>query len=128
MSQRRFEYKALPPEAIPLLQRYRATLEKLTADIDTIQLEAQAAAEAAQVNAFEEMKALWYQLAPLAGIDAEASWESGEWGLELRYLDDGFGAMTHVARSRGTLDSFRKKLNTAGDEKPNGPPKGATIN
>jgi hypothetical protein len=86
----------LPAEGLDAMKRYRDTMQKMDDDVRAIQEKAQAEAEAVHNNALDELKRIWYEMAALAGIDAEKTWISHEWGVDARYVDHGFAVINHV--------------------------------
>lgn len=118
-----FKYYALPPEGLATLREYGDGIDALRAEMDGLQQEYQRKVDEAQIKAREVLKPLWYEMAAMAGIDAEITWGDHEWSVERRFLNDGFGAITYVAQPMNPFTSM-----VAPDEDEEGVPPGVTVN
>lgn len=119
-----FRYHALPPEGLKMLRDYVEILDSMRTEVDLLQRQYQDLVDATHARAREELKPLWFQMAALAGIDAEGTWGNPEWTVERRFLEDNFGALIFI-RQQHPLAAFAESENEEIEE---GPPPGATLN
>lgn len=124
-----FKHYPLPPAGLTLLRQYRDTLTQMGDDMDALREEFQKRAEAQQAAHREKLRELWYQLAPLAGVDAEATWDNNDWHVETRYLDSGFGALTFYPQPKNPMAAMLglPQQEDEPTDEPEGWPPGATV-
>ena len=125
-----FKYFPLSSEGREILRRYDEIIQALRSEVAALQEEYGNKIEAAHVKARTEMHPMWCQMAAMTGIDADTSWDSQEWGIEARYLKDGFGALTHLTQPVHPFQAAMAASEEAEVEEldEEGPPPGATVN
>ncbi len=126
-----FKHFPLPAEGIELMKQYDALLLSLTVDMAALTEEYQSRAKACQENVRAQMKTVWVKMATLAGVDAQATWDSNEWHVESRYCDSGFAALTTYPRPQHPMAALMGHPPTEEPEPtpdtPQGAPEGETL-
>lgn len=101
-----FKHYPLPEEGLALMREYEALLDELSVELKALTEEYQGRAKACQENARAQMKTVWVKMATLAGVDAQATWDSSEWHVESRYIESGFAALTTYPRPQHPMAAF----------------------
>ena len=124
-----FKHFPLPDEGLVLMKMYEGFLDELTVDMKALTEEYQGRAKAAQENARAQMKTVWVKMATLAGVDAEATWNSNEWHVESRYVESGFAALTTYPRVPHPMEAMmgHPPAEEPTPDTPQGAPEGETL-
>jgi hypothetical protein len=106
----KFQYYKLEGPGLELLKAYKKELDAFLDGRDKLNEEfaerAKQQAEYHQAN----LRAMWRRLAASVGLNPDNTWASQEYQIEVRYIDDGFGAILYMPRH---LNPAKKAL---GDE------------
>lgn len=123
-----FKHYPLPPEGVDLMKQYEALLDQMNDEIKALTEEYNGRAKALQAGIHAQMKTLWMKMAVMAGVDAEATWDSPEWHIESRYVESGFAALTSYPRPQ---HPFAAMMGAPPPEEtppePEGVPEGETV-
>lgn len=94
----KFRYYRVEGPALEVLKAYKTELEALVDDRQ--KLEEEFAKRAQQQGEYHQanLQALWRRLAASVGLDPKKTWGSPEFQVEVRYLNDGFGAILYMPR------------------------------
>lgn len=124
-----FKAYGVPPEGMDLLRRYVEMIDNLRAEIATLQTRYETEVNIAHAKAREEMRPLWFKLAAMTGIDAAATWDSPEWGVERRYMEADFGALIFQRQQRHPVGMIMPQQDSEPEPDPTeeGPPPGVTV-
>lgn len=94
----KFRYYRLMGEGLDLLKAYKAELDVMIEDRET--LAAEFAERSTQQNEYHNAKlcAMWRKMTALVGLDHETTWGSPEYQIETRFIDADFGALLFIPR------------------------------
>ncbi len=90
----KFKYYTLTGDALKVLPEYKAALLGVHAAQEALIKEYEAKMQALHEADLKRRRKLWVTMASSVGLDAEATWGSYEYGVEVRFLASGFGAIT----------------------------------
>lgn len=122
-----FKSYPLTGEALELAKAYAKEIDLNHQEINEIQREAQERATAATEARRAKMRELWVRMAASVGLDPDTTWDSQQWGADVRYLDHGFGAIVYYPPQPNPLAGmFGQEEDSA--ENADAVPEGASIN
>jgi len=90
-----FKYFPLTGEALELLATFRSELSAGEEEQMALHTELQQRSEVMLLSRNAKMRELWIRMAASVGLDPESTFTSPNYGIEARYLDQGFGALTY---------------------------------
>lgn len=121
-----FKHYPLPPTGLTLLKQFRDETNRMSDSVEALHAEYQARIDACHLHSRKRLRDLWYQIAPLAGVDAEATWNTGGWQVETRYIDSGFGALIYYPRPQHPLAALMGNAPKEEEAELQGAPPGVT--
>ena len=101
-----FRYYPLEPQHIPLLKAYKAELEAFREAREKLAAEFEERIQQLGEHHTSNYRSLSHELATAVGVDPEDSWGSPEYHVEMRYLENGFGAVTYTPPQPHSLSSL----------------------
>ncbi len=90
-----FKYFPLQGEDLELLKKYHEELLRFDQDMKDLKNEFDKRSKTSHDNSQAKLYQIWKQLAVSVNIDPDTTWGDGRYGIEGRYLEDGFGALTY---------------------------------
>lgn len=89
-----FQYFKCEGDAFEILKAYTAELKILAEGQMELHMEFAERSTKLQDHHQSNLRSMWRRMAALVGVDPDASWGKLEYQVEVRYLEDGFGAIT----------------------------------
>lgn len=124
-----FKFFPVSGDGLTALKKYQERLDRFLEDREALREEFRSREDAVAQAATRELRGLWTQIAVSAEVDVEATWGEAEWGIETRYLDKGFGAVTYTPQPQHPLAAMMgDQPEEKADEAEEGAPNDATIN
>lgn len=87
------KYFVLSGEALDLLKEFNEVLTENIEGTKKLQEEFESRSQQMHTKHNAELRALWFKMAPLVGLDAEATWHDRSYSVDTRYIDEGFGTI-----------------------------------
>ena len=99
----RFRYYKVEGSALEILMAYKVELETLVADRQNLEQEFAERADQHTEYHRANLQSMWKRLAASVGLDPDKTWGRPEYQVEIRFLEDGFGAILYVPRHTNPL-------------------------
>lgn len=109
----------LTGEALDLLRKFNKELNDSLEARQNLQAEYNERLAQLSNTTTLNMREIWFKLAPMVDLDAEATWLDRAYGVETRYLDHGFGAVVYnpqMANPQNPIEALFGKQNQEEDE------------
>jgi len=89
-------YYAVKGPALELMREYKKELDQLIAGRIALNREFTERIDQLGTNHNKTMRAIWQRMSAMVGLDPETTWGNPAYQVEVRYLKDGFGAITYI--------------------------------
>lgn len=90
-----FQYFPLKGEALALLAAFRSELSAGEEEQRALHVELQQRSDTMLQLRNAKMREMWIRMAASVGLDPDHTFTSPNYGIEARYIDEGFGALTY---------------------------------
>ena len=129
MSNPKFRYYRLEGDGLEILKAYRAELDALIDDRDALEREFAERAEQDAAYHQAKLRGLWRRMSATVGLDPDNTWGSPEFGIETRFLAEGFGALTYTPRSDNPMARMlgNMPIGEPADPETDLPPEGTKV-
>ncbi len=112
----KFKYFPLKDKDIELLMQYRDELIRFDQEVADLKVEVFERSKKAHETSQAKLYQIWKMLAISAGVDPDGTWGDHRYGIESRYLEDGFGALTYSEYPPNILEALMSEGVSVGDE------------
>lgn len=133
-SDKGFKHFVVDEEGRALLAEYREVMRSSNQELDDIHAEFSARSKKSREEGQAKLYGLWKRLSASVGLDPDKSWNDGQYGVETRYLESGFGALTYSQAALNPIEALMA-LQQLDDKVDEGeeissilPPKGTKLN
>lgn len=90
----KFRYFKCEGAALEILKAYNAELKLMAEGHTKLHEEFDDRVTKLQEHHQSNLRGMWRRMVALVGLDPDATWGKSEYQIEVRYLEDGFGAIT----------------------------------
>lgn len=98
-----FKHWPLPKDMLDLMRAYRDSMMSAREEIIALNKETQERALVIQNAHMAEMMELWRRMSASVGLSHEETWGDYQYGIEARYIEDGFAAITYLPQQAHPL-------------------------
>lgn len=89
-----FKYFPCTGESLSLLRQYDIDMNQMVTDRANLVKEFEKKMKTVLDTHQASLRETWRRLSAMVGLDPDVTWGNNEYQPEVRYLDDGFGAIT----------------------------------
>ena len=118
---REFQFFPCKGEALILLRAYDDRMKQMVEDRAKIVEEFDKKAKEVMGVHQASLRETWRRMSALVGLDPDATWGNGEYQPEVRYLAEGFGAITFTPTPRSPFAEAFGGGDDGEDSEPSGP-------
>ena len=91
-----FRYYPIKKSDLGLLRAYKKELEDFREARQKLAAEFEERVQQLASYHTSNFRSMWWRLATEVGLDPEETWGSPEYQVEIKYLDEGFGALLYI--------------------------------
>ena len=128
--QPKFKYFPCTGAALDLLRSYKAEIDMMRKADQALHEEFEKRFTAVREMHHARLRQLWFRLVASVGLDPDVTWQNPEYLIEVRYLDEGFGAVLYEPRQPNPVEQAMadqeiekaKALGIVGEDEPEDTP------
>jgi hypothetical protein len=98
-----FRYYPIEEPDLGVLRAYKVELDQFRAAREALAVEFEERIQKLSAHHTSNFRSMWWQLSESVGLDPEQTWGSPEYQVEVKYLDNGFGALLYIPQAASIL-------------------------
>lgn len=114
----KFQFFPCKGEAMILLRAYNDGMDQMLADRTKLVEEFDQKMKDVMDRHQASLREIWRRMSALVGLDPNVTWGNNEYQPEVRYLEEGFGAITYTPTQ---MSSFAEAFGGGGGSEPSEP-------